>query len=237
MTGILEVSFGTLFGISVGPGDPELMTLKALRCIRESEVLILPSAPKEECYAYQTVKKVCPEVEEKELVCLPFPMTKERERLKKEHDHIFSVVWSCLKAGKKVGFLTIGDATVYSTYTYIHKRVLSAGGRAVYVNGVPSFCAAAAKLNVSLGDNRDEIHIIPGSYGIADSMALRGTKVYMKSGKKLKELIMYLKEHAGEEYDIYGISDCGLASEKTAHGIEELEELDSYLTVVLVKEK
>ena len=72
---------GILYGIGVGPGAPELMTLKALRCIRESDVIILPSAPKEECYAYQIVRQVCPEVEQKEIICLPFPMIKDKEKL------------------------------------------------------------------------------------------------------------------------------------------------------------
>lgn len=227
---------GILYGIGVGPGDPELMTLKALRCIRESDVLILPSEPKEECYAYQIVKQVCPEIEEKEIVCLPFPMIKEKEVLKQEHDRIFSKIWSYLENEKDVGFLTIGDAVVYSTYSYIHSRAKEAGAKAYYVNGVPSFCAVAAALGISLGDNKDEIHIIPGSYDVVKSMQLKGTRVYMKSGKKLQELLEKLKEQE-ESHSIYAVSDCGLPGQKIAHGIEEIKNMNSYLTIVIVKEK
>ncbi|MGN0351452.1 MAG: precorrin-2 C(20)-methyltransferase [Roseburia sp.] len=227
---------GILYGIGVGPGDPELMTVKALRCIKESNVIILPSEPKEECYAYQTVKQVCPEIEEKEIVCLPFPMTKEKEVLKREHNRIFSKIWSYLENEKNVGFLTIGDSVVYSTYSYIHSRVQEAGAEAYYINGVPSFCAVAAALGISLGDNKDEIHIIPGSYEVSESMHLKGTRVYMKSGKKLQELLEKLKEQE-ESHFIYGVSDCGLPSQKIAHGIQEVKELNRYLTIVIVKEK
>lgn len=226
---------GILYGIGVGPGDPELMTLKALRCIRESDVIILPSAPKEECYAYQIVRQVCPEVEQKKIICLPFPMIKDKEKLKQEHDAIFSVLCTYLEAGKTVGFLTIGDASVYSTYSYMHTRAVKAGKVAYYVSGVPSFCAVAATLGISLGDNRDEIHIIPGSYEIEESMKLSGTKIYMKSGKKLLELLDSLKAQNIADERIFAVSNCGLPSQKIAYGMTQIRALDSYLTIVIVK--
>lgn len=65
---------GILYGIGVGPGEPELMTLKALRIIRSCDVIVLPAASKEACYAYRIVYEVCPEIEEKILLCMPFPM-------------------------------------------------------------------------------------------------------------------------------------------------------------------
>ena len=80
--------------------------------------------------------------------------------------------------------LTIGDPSVYSTYMYIHKRVMQAGFTAVMISGVPSFCAAAARLGISLGEMMDEIHIIPASYDVRGTVGYGGTCVYMKSGKE-----------------------------------------------------
>ena len=70
---------GTLYGIGVGPGDPELVTVKALRCMEESDLIVLPAADPAGCHAYQIARKAYPGIEKKELVCLPFPMTKEEE--------------------------------------------------------------------------------------------------------------------------------------------------------------
>lgn len=226
-----------LYGIGVGPGDPELMTLKALRCIRESDVIILPSKPKEECYAYQIVKEVYPQIEEKEIVCLPFPMLKDKEKLMKAHNEIYDRIAGYLAKEKKVAFLTIGDPCVYSTYSYIHTRVTEKGGRAVIINGVPSFCAASAALGISLGDNKDEIHIIPASYDIQHTLELKGTRIYMKAGEKLAELKKVLLEHEPERYEVYAVSNCGMDKEKISTGINELDEKSGYLTVVIVKDK
>lgn len=111
-------------------------------------------------------------------------MTKEEEKLRRAHEEIFARIASYLTEGKIVAFLTIGDPSVYSTYGYIHRRVAAWGGNVKMISGVPSFCAAAASLGISLGDNRDEIHVIPGSYEVEETMALSGTRVYMEIRKK-----------------------------------------------------
>lgn len=235
MDGIMQ---GTLYGIGVGPGDPELMTLKALRCIKESDIVILPAAEKEKCHAYRIVEEVCPEIREKELLCLPFPMTKEKEVLKAAHREIYLRIAGFLQEGRTVAFLTIGDPSVYSTYSYIHRRVEENGGKAVMVSGVPSFCAAAGALGISLGDNRDEIHVIPGSYEIAKTMELTGTRVYMKSGKRLAELKAALTEQTKETpLEVYCVENCGMDTERRTYGIDGLDPASGYLTIVIVKEK
>lgn len=226
-----------LYGIGVGPGDPEMLTLKAVRCIEESEVIILPSEPKEECYAYNIVKKVCREIDEKEIVCLPFPMIKDKEKLHKAHDEIYGRIADYLSKGKKVAFLTIGDPCVYSTYSYIHSRVEAEGGRTVIINGIPSFCAASAALGIFLGEGQEEIHIIPASYNIRSTMELKGTRIYMKAGKSLKELKEVLIEQGTEKYEVYTVSNCGMDNEKIGLGVENLDENSGYLTLVIVKEK
>ena len=68
---------GILYGVGVGPGDPELLTIKALRILKESDIIALPAQEKEHCHAYQIVKQSYPEMEEKELLPLSFPMTKD----------------------------------------------------------------------------------------------------------------------------------------------------------------
>ncbi len=227
-----------LYGVGVGPGDPELITLKAFTCIKESDIIILPSQPKEDCHAYRIVRQVYPEIEEKEIVCMPFPMTKDRDVLAGAHQKILERILEYLHRDKSVAFLTIGDPTIYSTYQYIHHQVLTRGIRAVMINGIPSFCAAAARLGLSLGDKEEEIHVIPGSYDISHTLALKGTKVYMKSGKNLAHLKEALSEYENKHnLEVYTVSNCGMIEERIAVGLENLEIQSGYLTLVIVKEK
>ena len=252
-------NIGVLYGIGVGPGDPELMTLKAINTIKACDIIAIPAVSREECYAYSIVQAVLPEIEKKQIMCTPFPMINDKEKLVISHNKIYSDIVCELLAGKNVAMLTIGDPSVYSTYMYIHKRVIQAGFTAVMISGVPSFCAAAARLGISLGEMRDEIHIIPASYDVRDTMGYGGTCVYMKSGKKLAELIEVLRTTDGsdtktdEEADmclsevnskggirkkkmtVYGVTNCGMESERVYRGLDELTEAKGYLTIVIVK--
>ena len=125
-----------------------------------------------------------------------------------------------------------------STYMYIHKRIMQAGFTAVMISGVPSFCAAAARLGISLGEMMDEIHIIPASYDVRDTVGYGGTCVYMKSGKKLAELIEVLRTGDSirkKKMTVYGVTNCGMESERVYRGLDELTEAKGYLTIVIVK--
>lgn len=252
-------NLGVLYGIGVGPGDPELMTLKAINTIKACDIIAIPAVSKEECYAYSIVQAILPEIEKKQIMCTPFPMIKDKEKLTISHNKIYCDIVNELEAGKNVAMLTIGDPSVYSTYMYIHKRVIQAGFTAVMISGVPSFCAAAARLGISLGEMMDEIHIIPASYDVRDTMGYGGTCVYMKSGRKLAELIEVLRTTDGsytktdEEADmclsdvnskggirkkkmtVYGVTNCGMESERVYRGLDELTEAKGYLTIVIVK--
>lgn len=105
------------------------------------------------------------------------------------------------------------------------------------ISGVPSFCAAAGALGISLGDMQEEIHVIPASYEIRDTLELRGTRIYMKSGKKLAQLKELLSEQAKtRKIEVYAVENCGMIDEKRTYGIEQLNSEAGYLTLVIVKD-
>lgn len=228
---------GILYGIGVGPGEPELMTLKALRIIRSCDVIVLPAASKEACYAYKIAYEVCPEIEEKILLCMPFPMIQDEEELELAHEKNYHEIEDYLCEGKNVGMLTIGDPSVYSTYLYMHHRAVKAGFQSVMISGVPSFCASACRLGISLGEKNEEIHIIPASYSIEEALKYSGTCIYMKSGRHLKELLAGLREQQekGRRLRAYGVANCGMENEQVYQGLDELERAEGYLVTVIVK--
>lgn len=231
---------GTLYGVGVGPGDPELITLKALNTIKKCDMAAVPTDGKEKSHAYRIVKQVYPAIEEKEILCLPFPMIKDRKKLEEHYEECFQAVRRRLEAGKSIAFLTIGDPAVYSTYLAIHKRMKKAGYPAEMVSGVPSFCAAAAALQTGLSEKEQEIHIIPASYQGNNALGYPGTKIFMKTGSALRQLIEELEDwEKNHPCEIYAVSSCGMQDEICYDGIEALvKEKDRmpYLTTVIVKE-
>ena len=225
---------GCLYSVGVGPGDPELMTLKAVKIIRNCQVLVLPAESKEKCVAYQIVRRAIPEIEDNTTVCLVMPMTKDKDRLEKSHREGTQKVAEVLDAGKDAAFLTLGDPTVYATSMYIHQRIAGMGYRTSIVSGVPSFCAAAAKLGVSLGEKQEQIHIIPASYDVEAAMQLPGTKILMKAGKKMPVVRQCVKEHHGWAAMV---ENCGMAEEHLWINAEDMPEHPGYYTLVIVKDR
>ena len=225
---------GCLYSVGVGPGDPELMTLKAVKIIRNCQVLVLPAENKEKCVAYQIVRRAIPEIEDKTTVCLVMPMTKDKDRLEKSHKAGTQKVAEVLDAGKDAAFLTLGDPTVYATSMYIHQRIAGMGYRTSIVSGVPSFCAAAAKLGVSLGEKQEQIHIIPASYDVEAAIQLPGTKILMKAGKKMPVVRQCVKEHHGWAAMV---ENCGMAEEHLWINAEDMPEHPGYYTLVIVKDR
>lgn len=227
---------GKLYGVGVGPGDPELLTLKALRLIKENEVIAVPGKDIQASVAYQIVKGAYEELDEKTMIPVAMPMTKDPQVLKANHDKAADQVESYLKEGKNVVFLTLGDTTVYSTYLYVHKRILERGYEAEIVSGITSFCAVAARLNMGLVEADQPLHVIPATYKAQEMdeiLKLPGTKVLMKTGKKMKQVKESI-EKSGQKAVM--IENCGMPSEKIYRSAEEIPEDSGYYSLIIVKE-
>lgn len=222
---------GKIYGVGVGPGDPELLTLKAARIIGEADVLAIPGKDRESCVAYQIAAGAVSGLSEKEILPLVFPMTKDENVLEKSHEEAAKAVVTLLNQGKNVVFLTLGDPTVYSTYLYLHKKIKSLGYEAEIVPGVPSFCAAAARLGVGLGEKSDSIHILPGSYPIEEGLSLPGTKVLMKSGRQMTKVKEQLLAYHAEAVMA---QNCGMDGERLYFQAEDIPEDAGYYSLIIV---
>lgn len=229
-----EKRTGKLYGVGVGPGDPELITLKALRLMKQCDVIGVPGKEPKETVAYNIARKIFLEIEEKELLGIHMPMTKDKELLKRSHEEGVEKLKRELDQGKTVVFLTLGDPTIYSTYMYLHKEIDQAGYETEIISGIPSFCAAAAKMNISIGEKAQQIHIVPASYQIEDALKLPGTKIFMKAGKKISHVKETLKKSNDE---IYMIENCGMENERICYDVEEIPEDAGYYALIITKER
>lgn len=228
---------GMLYCVSVGPGDPELLTLKAARVIRQCPVIGLSMDGKgqgrESCVAYRIASGAVPEIEEKEALFLSIPMTKEREVRKRSHREAAGAIIRFLEQGKDVAYLTLGDTSVYASCMYPAVLVREAGWQVEMVSGVPSFCAAAARLGISLVSGSQQLHIIPSSYDIEESLSYPGVKVLMKAGSRMPQVKELLLAGGGP---VRAVERCGMEGETIYEGAGEIPEGAGYYTLVIAGE-
>ncbi len=225
---------GTLYGTGVGPGDPELMTLKAVRLIRENEVIALPGPIPEETVAYQIAVQAVPELADKTLVSVNMPMTHDREEINKNHEKAADLLEDYLKKGQNVVFLTLGDPTIYSTYLYVQKKISARGYETRLASGITSFCAAAARTNTSLVEWNEQLHILPAVHRLDSRLEQSGNYVLMKSGRKMNQVKEILAESGR---DVIMVENCGMKNEKIYRGIEEIPDDAGYYSLIIAKEK
>jgi len=226
---------GILYGVGVGPGDPELITVKAVKTLKNVQVIALPTVAESKHRAYDIALEACPGIGECELLKMEFPMTRDKEVLQKSHEQLYGRLREVLEQGRNVAYLTIGDPTIYSTFFYLAEPAKADGYEVQVIGGVPSFCAsaAAAKIPVCLGD--EEVHILPGEYQKEDR-ELDGVRIYMKSGKKLQQLREdMIKEEESSPVCVYAVSNCGLEGERIGKHAESIPTEDIYMTTVLVR--
>lgn len=222
------------YGVGVGPGDPELLTIKAVRIINECEILAVPGKTKDDSVAYGIALAAIPGIAQKETICIHMPMTKDEKKLKESHENGAAQIIRLLEQGRSVAFLTLGDPTIYSTYLYLQKLVQEAGYETAIISGIASFLAAGAVLDTGLVEKDQQLHVIPSSYEIEDALKLTGTKVLMKAGKKMplvKEAVACM------DADIYMVENCGMEGERICQGADEIPDDAGYYSLIIVKEK
>ena len=231
-----NVKKGTLYGVSVGPGDPELMTLKAVRCIEQCPVLAAPQTAAGRMLALDIAKGAV-DVSGKIILPLHFAMSRDPEVLKASHAAAADAVRAHLDAGRDVALLNLGDVSIYATYGYLEEILTAQGYAAVRIAGVPSFCAAAARLGQSLtGGMEQPLTIAPGRH-VEQVLAAPGAKVLMKTGRHLPKTLDALRER-GLLANSAMVCNCGLPDEAVFPTLTDYDPAQDagYFATILVKE-
>ena len=160
-------------------------------------------------------------------------MTHNQEELKANHEKGARTVEAYLKQGKNVIFLTLGDPSIYSTFTYIQQVVEQDGYRTAMVSGITSFCAAAARVNIPLVKWNEQLHVVPAVHSLKHDLSASGNYVLMKSGRKMKQVKEKL---AAESRSVVTVENCGTADEKIYRGVEEIPDDAGYYSLIIAKE-
>ena len=187
---------GTFYGVSVGPGDPELLTLQAVRLIRKCPVLAAPQTSSGQMLALDIARSALGKaLDGKTIVPLHFAMSRDPAVLAASHKEAVQAVRPYLDAGQDTAMLNLGDVSIYATFGYLQEILQAQGYATAMAAGVPSFCAAAARLNQPLTGGMDApLTIAPGSRA-DEVLDAPGTKVLMKTGRQLPALLDTLAAH------------------------------------------
>ncbi len=230
---------GTFYGIGVGPGDPELMTLKAVRILERVDVIFTAASTKND---YSTALRIArPYVPEAtEIVSLPFRMTLKHEARKQAREENARKVLSYLREGKDAAFLTLGDPFTYSTFSYLARalRELEPDVSIQAIPGITSYQAAASRLLVPLCEGEESLLILSGALGGESLRRLAGTVdniVMLKTYKNFEDITQSLEE-LGLLDKTVGISRCGLEGEEIIDDIRRFKDSHPpYFTLLIVK--
>ena len=225
---------GIAYGVGVGPGDPEYMTLKACRLIRENEIIAVPGKVPQESVAYRIALGAVPELAEKTLVPVYMPMLKDRAKIDAEHQKAAKLFESYLDQGKNVVFLTLGDSTIYCTFSYIQHYLEADGYQIELVSGITSFCAAAAALGVPLVEWDEQLHVLPAVHRLEAELEQPGNYVLMKSASKMSAVKDILRR-SGRAVSM--VENCCMPGEKRYHSVDEIPDDAGYFSLIIAKEK
>ena len=218
----MESERGTFYAVGVGPGDPELMTRKAVRVLEDCPVLAVPRTPAGDSLALE-IAQAGADLTDKEIHFIDFAMSRDEEKRRQAHRRAAEAVRALLDRGTDVAMPVLGDVSLFASSAYVAQLLEEEGCRCVRVPGVPSFCAAAARLGRSLTEPDRPLHIIPGGGpGLGEALDLPGPQVLeaLESRGLLESSAM--------------VQNCGLPGEQAAESLKDAPQSGSYFTTLLV---
>ncbi len=224
-----------LYGIGVGVGDPELMTVKAVRALEESDVVILPRAnTKNYSTAFEIAKRYMKDDIEK--VFVDFTTVDDDKTREDDRIEYAKIVNKCVEEGKTMSFITIGDPMTFSTFVYV-MELLEKKIEVESIPGITSFASVTSRLNTPLVMGDETLKIVPVSKDtdIVNEIETADNIIFMKVTRNLERLKDAFR-NTGNMENVVLISNCGKDSEKIFYNLEDITRDDiSYFSTILLK--
>ena len=234
-----------LFCVGCGPGDPELLTIRALNLITEADVIFVPTSKLDKpSIALSIVAKYIKETTK--IINLVFPMVKDKDSLKDYWKKNTLEISQMVRTGKKTLYLTVGDPSLYSTWIYIH-RELKKNHKDIEIEiipGITSIFAFAAESKISLVEGNEHLSIVPACYDlnkVKNTVKASDTIVFLKDGRYFDNVIEMLSDSGfGEETQIAIAQD--VSTKENILEVKHLKDLkgkkqssQKYFSIMVVK--
>ena len=235
-----------LIGIGVGPGDPELLTLKAAKAIQDADIIMCPASNEDRpSIAFSVVSPLIDKSKNQEIVKLIFPMTKDQDVLKQTWKRNAKIMAQRVLSGKNVVYLTVGDPYLYSTWIYMH-RDLKANYPEMNITVIPgivSMFTFASKVGVSIAEGAEKVAIIPSCYDLSSVKEIAKnseTMVFLKDGRYFDNVIRVLKESGFPDDSIFAIgqdlgTDKEIIRKLTLGQVNDSTLTTKYFSILVVK--
>ncbi|OLC93882.1 MAG: precorrin-2 C(20)-methyltransferase [Thaumarchaeota archaeon 13_1_40CM_3_38_6] len=232
--------------VGCGPGDPELLTVKAVKAIKNADVIMCPTSKEgKESIAYSIISTIVDNSKKPEIVNLVFPMVKDKDILEDTWKKNTRTIAESVQSGKNVVYLTVGDPSLYSTWIYIH-RELREKYPDVKINiipGIVSMFAFASKVGISIAEGDETMAVIPACYDLGkvkETAKNCDTMIFLKDGRYFDQVISLLKEAGFPDNSLFAIAqdvgtDQEIVKKLTLGEVTKETFTNKYFSIMVVK--
>ncbi len=232
--------------VGCGPGDPDLLTVKAVKAIKNADVIMCPTSKEgKDSIAYSIVSSLVDNSRKPDIMNLVFPMVKDKETLENTWENNARIIANKVKDGKNVVYLTVGDPSLYSTWIYLQRELKSKYPeiKITVIPGIVSMFAFASKVGISIAEGDQTVAVIPACYDLSrvkETAKNCDTMIFLKDGRYFDQVISLLKEAGFPDSSLFAIAqDVGTNEEivkKLTLGEVTKDTLTSkYFSIMVVK--
>ena len=209
-----------LIGIGVGPGDVELLTVKAVKAIHNADIIMCPASKEDRpSIALSIIESIIDKSKNQEIIKLIFPMTKDKDILEASWKRNAKIMAETVLKGKNVVYITIGDPYLYSTWIYMHRDLKEnyPDMDISVVPGIVSIFSFASKVGISVAEGAEKVAIIPSCYDLSSVKEIAKyseSMIFLKDGRYFDQVIEVLKEAGFPANSLFAIGqDLGTENE------------------------
>ena len=235
-----------LVGIGVGPGDVDLLTVKAVKAIHNADIIMCPASKEDRpSIALSVIESIIDKSKNQEIIKLIFPMTKDRDILEASWKKNAKIMAETVLKGKNVVYLTVGDPYLYSTWIYMHRDLKEKypDMDISVVPGIVSIFSFASKVGVSVAEGAEKVAIIPSCYDLSSVKEIAKhseSMIFLKDGRYFDQVIKVLKESGFPDNSLFAIGqDLGTENEiirtMTLGEVNDSTLTTKYFSILVVK--
>jgi precorrin-2/cobalt-factor-2 C20-methyltransferase len=230
----MNMNKGKLIGIGVGPGDPELLTVKAVKTLEHVPVICAPkSSQNKPSVALSIVQGILDGRKDEYVTIEPlFPMIEDKKALKSYWAGAAELIIQELDEGRDVSFITLGDPSVYSTFSYVAKIIGDQGYSVEMIPGINSFTGCAASAGITLGEKDEIILVVPKvDQRLEELLEHADTAVIMKTSRH-SQMLEEIIDKDPRDKTVISVQNCSMEDEKVFDGFAKK---GKYLSTTIVK--